>query len=164
MTDTPTRNQGPHRKWRRAPAHGSGAGPSGPPSGRAAAASRTRRGRLATGEGPTRPSEWARRAPSRPLESPPVGPSRPCVGPSRLLETAESAQQSPHSAPNHPDWATHVRRANSPTRERPRPRFEGRLGRGRGRCRSELLSAVVFSRVAGAWPMVARVCYSSVYF
>merc|ERR1712086_440277 len=28
----------------------------------------------------------------------------------------------------------------------------------------ELLSAVVFSRVAGVWPMVARVCYSSVYF
>ena len=27
-----------------------------------------------------------------------------------------------------------------------------------------LLSAVVFSRDAGAWPMVARVCYSSVYF
>ena len=31
-------------------------------------------------------------------------------------------------------------------------------------CRGELLSAVVFSRVAGVWPMVARVCYSSVYF
>ena len=31
-------------------------------------------------------------------------------------------------------------------------------------CRSELLSAVVFSRVAGAWPLVVRVCYSSVYF
>ena len=31
-------------------------------------------------------------------------------------------------------------------------------------CRSELLSAVVFSRIAGAWPMVARVCYSSLYF
>ena len=31
-------------------------------------------------------------------------------------------------------------------------------------CRSELLSAVVFSRMPGAWPMVARVCYSSVYF
>ena len=31
-------------------------------------------------------------------------------------------------------------------------------------CRRELLPAVVFSRVAGAWPMVARVCYSSVYF
>ena len=31
-------------------------------------------------------------------------------------------------------------------------------------CRSELLSAVVFSRMTGAWPMVARVCYSSVYF
>ena len=31
-------------------------------------------------------------------------------------------------------------------------------------CRCELLSAVVFSRVAGAWLMVARVCYSSVYF
>ena len=31
-------------------------------------------------------------------------------------------------------------------------------------CRRELLSAVVFSRVAGAWPMVARLCYSSVYF
>jgi len=31
-------------------------------------------------------------------------------------------------------------------------------------CRRELLSAVVFSRVAGAWPLVARVCYSSVYF
>jgi hypothetical protein len=76
-------SKGPHRKWRRAlGAHGSGAGPSGPPSGRVAAASRTRRGRLATGEGPIRPSEWARRAPSRPLESrPPVGPSRPCVGP-----------------------------------------------------------------------------------
>merc|ERR1740117_2434801 len=28
-------------------------------------------------------------------------------------------------------------------------------------CRRELLSAVVFSRVAGAWPLVARVCYSS---
>ena len=31
-------------------------------------------------------------------------------------------------------------------------------------CRRELLPAVVFCRVAGAWPMVARVCYSSVYF
>ena len=31
-------------------------------------------------------------------------------------------------------------------------------------CRRELLSAVVFSLVAGAWLMVARVCYSSVYF
>jgi len=31
-------------------------------------------------------------------------------------------------------------------------------------CRRELLSAVVFSRVAGAWPLVARVCCSSVYF
>ena len=31
-------------------------------------------------------------------------------------------------------------------------------------CRSELLSAMVFSRVAGAWQMIARVCYSSVYF
>ena len=31
-------------------------------------------------------------------------------------------------------------------------------------CRCELLPAVVFSRVAGAWLMVAGVCYSSVYF
>ena len=31
-------------------------------------------------------------------------------------------------------------------------------------CLSELLSAVMFSRVASVWPMVARVCYSSVYF
>ena len=30
-------------------------------------------------------------------------------------------------------------------------------------CRCELLPAVVFSRVAGAWLMVAGVCYSSVY-
>ena len=28
----------------------------------------------------------------------------------------------------------------------------------------DLVSGVVFSRVAGVWPMVARVCYSSVYF
>merc|ERR1712194_76988 len=29
-------------------------------------------------------------------------------------------------------------------------------------CLRELLSAVVFSRVAGAWPFVVRVCYSTV--
>ena len=30
-------------------------------------------------------------------------------------------------------------------------------------CRSELLSAVLFSRMAGAWPMVARVIVQSIF-
>ena len=39
-------------------------------------------------------------------------------------------------------------------------RWRRRWGSIAAVCRRELLSAVVFSRVAGAWPLVARLCYS----